>query len=239
MPAVDVDRRNSAAWMPAPSNPRSYAFAFWLLHLIFDRYLTTHITGQANVPPPGVPTIVTANHTSALDLFAAGHALQRPGYFVAKVEATRIPLFGRFMLSVGAIPARRDERDTAVLRQLIAVLDGGGMTGVAPEGTRSLDGRLKRYDPGFVWLAVRTGATVVPCAIHGTYQLMPKGARFPRRGHVWLRFGEPMSFTRLAGRPSRSQLEAWAEEIRQRTLTMLADLAAESGIPNPALEETR
>src|SRR3990172_1379685 len=137
------------------------------------------------MPPIGTPIIVAANHTSALDVFAGGHAMHRTAHFLTKVEATRIPLFGRYLLALGAIPTQRDDRDTEALRRAMAVLERGGLLGLAPEGTRSRDGRLGEYDPGFVWLATRTGAHVVPCVIHGVYQLMPKGARLPRRGAMW------------------------------------------------------
>jgi len=231
-----LERMPTVTNAPRPINPRSQALAQWLLRLIFDGYLTTHVSERELLPLPGVPTIIASNHTSALDVFAAGHALGRPSYFVAKIELVQTPIIGPFLASVGAIPARRDERDTDVLRQLLAVLKSGGMIGLAPEGTRSPDGRMAPYDPGFVWLAVRTGSLVVPIAIHGTYHLMPKGARFPRRGEIWLRFGEPMSFLGEGARPKRSRLEELAEVVRRRTLSLLAELAEESGVPNPAVE---
>jgi hypothetical protein len=65
---------------------------------------------------------------------------------------------------------------------------------------------------------------------------MPKGARWPRRGTLWLRFGAPEAFGQGAGQPSRAELRAFAELVRRRTATMLADLASESGIPLPGEE---
>jgi 1-acyl-sn-glycerol-3-phosphate acyltransferase len=184
-----------------------------------------------------VATIIAANHSSALDLFATGHALRRPGHFVAKSELFEIPVFGWFLRSLGAIPARRDRRDTDVLRQLLAILQAGGLMGLAPEGTRSPDGCIGRYDPGFAWLASRTGARVVPCAIHGAHELMPKGARWPRHGSIWLRFGAPESFPSNAGTPSRQDLQAFADSVRDRTVAMVNDLARESGVPRRAARE--
>ena len=245
VPAVDanppVPDRGEAPPVPAagamPGLPPRYRVIFFLLRLFFDGYLKTEVSGRENVPPPGVPTILTANHTSALDLFALGHALGRPAAFAAKIELTRIPVFGPFLLSVGAIPTRRDERDTDVLRRLLAELNAGRLIGLAPEGTRSLDGRLHAYDPGVVWLAARTGAVIVPCAIHGAYPLMPKGARIPHRGRIWVRFGAPMRWDDGQRRLRRDELEARAETVRRRTLDLLAALVRESGVANPALDE--
>jgi 1-acyl-sn-glycerol-3-phosphate acyltransferase len=219
-----------------PVDPRAYRFARLLLRLVFGGYIRTKVSGREHLPPLGTATLVTANHTSSLDVFAAGYAVDRPGHFVAKVEATRIPLFGRLLLACGAIPAARDGRDLAVLRQARAVLEHGELMGIAPEGTRSPDGRLGAYDPGFVWLASRTGATIVPCAIHGAWQLMPKGADYPRPGRLWVRFGPAIVPPSGEAELSREALAGLAGQVRQSTLELLGQLAAETGVPNPAVE---
>jgi len=213
----------------------AYGLTFVVLRAVFDGYFRTRVSGREHVPKEGRPAILVANHTSALDVFLVGHALARPGFFLAKAEATRVPVAGWWLRSLGAIPTARDSRDTPALRATLAALRAGGLVGLAPEGTRSRDGRLGRYDPGFAWLAAKTEAAVVPCAIHGAQRLMPKGARLPRRGPLWVRFGAPLAVTEAGGRPSRQALQAVADEVRARTLTLLAELAAESGLPEPAL----
>lgn len=219
---------------PRPIDERNFRLAMRLLGLFFEHYLKARVSGREHLPPPGLPTIIVANHSSTLDVFAMGYALHRPGYFIAKAEATRVPLFGRFILSVGAVPANRDQRDTAALKAVLKVLKAGGTVGLAPEGTRSRDGRLGDYDPGFIWLALHGGARVVPAAIHGAWALMPRGARWPRRGSLWIRFGPALDLS-SAGRLPRERQVALAAELRGRTLAMLGDLAAESGLPSPAL----
>lgn len=225
----------SAAVSPVPRDGPAYRLAFALLRVVFEGYFTTHVSGREHVPPAGEPTLLVANHTSGIDVFLAGHALHRPASFLAKVEATRFPLFGRYLLALGAIPTNRDRQDTEALRRMMAALRAGGTAGLAPEGTRSPDGTLRAYDPGFVWLASRTGAAVLPCAIHGAYQLMPKEARLPRRGPLWVRFGPPLSFEAEGRRIPRERMRALADEVRDRTLAMLADLVAETGVPHPAV----
>lgn len=215
-----------------PPNERAYRLARALLAPLFRGWLETRVRGREHLPPPGEAVILTTNHTSALDLFVVGYVLGRPGHFVAKAELLRLPLLGSFFASVGAIPARRDQSDLDVLRRLRRILESGGLVGVAPEGTRSRDGRLRDYDPGFAWLAARTGAWVVPCAIHGAYQLMPKGALWPRRGTLWVAFGAPERYEHRAGQ-GRAALEAFADHIRDRTRAMLVELAGLSGLPLP------
>lgn len=214
----------------------AYRLSFRLLDLIFERYLTTHVTGRDLLPPAGTPTIVVTNHSSNLDVLACGYLLNVPGHFLAKQEATRIPLFGRYLRSVGAIPARRDRQDTEALRAAMQVLRDGGIMGIAPEGTRRRDGRLATYDPGFVWLALRTGAVVSPVAIHNAYCLMPPGRTIPRRGDVWIRLGAPISFADEGRRVPRDRMVELAARVRARTAEMLTELEVESGVrcPEPA-----
>ena len=172
-----ADDRALLAAVPA-THPMAYRLAFWFMRQLFDHYLTTHIAGREHLPPPGVGAILAINHTSALD-YVAGHALGRPGFVGIKREAAYRPL--RW---IGGIPVKRDEQDMTALRSMRAVLAGGHVLGIAPEGTRSRDGRLLPFDPGFVWLALKADVPVIPCAIHGAHVLLPPGRRFPRRGRV-------------------------------------------------------
>jgi 1-acyl-sn-glycerol-3-phosphate acyltransferase len=63
---------------------------------------------------------------------------------------------------------------------------------VFPEGTRSPNGQLQRFHPGFCALARRSGATIVPVAIRGAYAAMPRGSVFPRPKPIALVFGQPI-----------------------------------------------
>jgi|GEM_PF-246488 1-acyl-sn-glycerol-3-phosphate acyltransferase len=213
----------------------AYRVTFWLLGLLFEHYLTTHVSGRENLPPPGTPTVLVTNHSSVLDVAGCAYLLKRPGHFLAKREATQIPLFGRYFRAVGAIPARRDRQDLEALRRAMSILRAGGLVGIAPEGTRRRDGRLGQYDPGFVWLALRTGAVVAPVAIHNAYCLMPPGAKLPRRGEVWMRIGPAVSFADEGTRVSRERMSELAAQVREMTADMLAALERESGVRCPEL----
>lgn len=79
------------------------------------------------------------------------------------------------------------------------MLDEGGVFGIYPEGTRSLDGRLHRGHTGVGSLALATGAKVVPVALIGTEKLLPNGKLFPRFAKVVVEFGEPLDFSRYDG----------------------------------------
>ncbi|WP_442818953.1 lysophospholipid acyltransferase family protein [Streptomyces sp. NBC_01235] len=72
------------------------------------------------------------------------------------------------------------------------VLGEGRTFGIHPEGTRSLDGRLHRGRTGVAWLALTTGAPVVPVALTGTDRLQPVGRRLPRHHRITVEFGRPL-----------------------------------------------
>lgn len=234
--AANVDPGRDPALDVPPTSPAAYAVAFWILRRLFDDWIDAEVLGREHLPPSGTASIVTINHSSALD-YLGGHAVGRPGYYAIKREAADYPLTGRLVRATGGIPIKRDQQDNEALRAMRAVLRAGHVLGIAPEGTRSRDGTLGPFDPGFAWLAARTGTVVVPLAIHGTHRLLPRGRLIPRRGRIWAKFGAPMPPP--AGRPSRETLAAFADAVRERMLDLLAELAEMSGVPSPAVDAAR
>ena len=108
-----------------------------------------------------------------------------PGYLATPVVLRR----------VRGGPGQRERREDAQASLDLArgVLERGDAFGIYPEGTRSRDGRLYRGRTGVGWLALATGARVVPVGVVGTDRVQPVGAR-SRRVHrsVAIRFGEPV-----------------------------------------------
>jgi 1-acyl-sn-glycerol-3-phosphate acyltransferase len=221
-----------------PINPRALGAGLAVVRPLFRSYFRVEVSGREHLPPLGEAGVMAVNHSSNLDAFLCGYALDRPSYFLVKAEALKTPLVGRWLGAVGGIPANRDQQDTKALRQMMRLLKAGHFLSLAPEGTRSKDGALLPYDPGFVWLALRTGTQMVPAAIHGAHEVLPSGAKVPRPGRLWFRFGAPIDLSAEA-RPSKERLAELAAEVRQRTLELLAELAEESGLPSQAVEMER
>jgi 1-acyl-sn-glycerol-3-phosphate acyltransferase len=93
---------------------------------------------------------------------------------------------------LGGFPVRRGVGDLAGLRAAIDVVRSNRMLGIFPEGTRR-PGRLVRFRPGAAWIALATGAPLVPAAIVGTGDIIPRGTWVPRRSAVQVTFGEPIN----------------------------------------------
>jgi 1-acyl-sn-glycerol-3-phosphate acyltransferase len=81
------------------------------------------------------------------------------------------------------------------LQSALEVLREGVAFGIYPEGTRSRDGRLYRGRTGVGWLALTSGALVVPVALTGTDVIQPVGRRMPRVRPLQVRFGTPVDPT--------------------------------------------
>jgi 1-acyl-sn-glycerol-3-phosphate acyltransferase len=155
------------------------------------------IEGRAHVPEQG-PAILASNHLSAIDSFILPALLPRPVRFVAKNEYfTGNPLVALWMRSFGTVAVDRENVSAArsVLEAAVDVLKAGELFGIYPEGTRSPDGRLYRGKIGVAWLALTTGAPVIPVAMLNTDRALPPGSRVPRPVRVGVRIGPPMTFT--------------------------------------------
>ncbi|MFT4306636.1 MAG: lysophospholipid acyltransferase family protein [Microbacterium sp.] len=160
------------------------------------------IEGRHNVPPEG-PVILASNHLSFIDSFAIPLAAPRTVHFLAKAsyfEGTGLKgwISREFFTGLGASPVRRGAGQAALdaLDQQRRMLEDGRAIALYPEGTRSLDGRLYKGRTGVAFLALQTGAPVVPVGLVGTNLAMPVGASFPRlRPRVTIRFGTPLDLS--------------------------------------------
>jgi len=192
---------DSTAAAPAP--PRhtgaTYAFGRALIGAMARSVYRPRIEGRDNVPLDG-PVIFASNHLSFIDSIAIPVAAPRPVQFLAKstyFEGTGFKgaMMRTFFQSIGAIAVRRGAGQAALdaLDQQRQLLDEGLAVALYPEGTRSTDGRLYKGRTGVAFLALQTGAPVVPVGLIGTDKAMPKGAKLPSmKERITVRFGEPL-----------------------------------------------
>ena len=149
------------------------------------------VYGAERVPARG-GLVVAANHFSWLDPPALGAASPRTLYFMAKVEAHRVPGLGQLMRSFGAFPVRRGESDRDAVRTMHQIVRNGNALGMFAEGTRQLKGVPGRVQPGAAMVAINESAPLIPAAIHGS-----QSWRIGNFAPVSVAFGEPMTFDGL------------------------------------------
>lgn len=118
--------------------------------------------------PNGGPLILISNHISFLEVpIIFTHLLPRPLIGLAKIETWDNPLFRVLFNMWSVIPIRRGEVDLEAFRLAQAALHDCKILSMAPEGTRSNDGRLQKGYPGVILLALRSGAPLLPLVHYG------------------------------------------------------------------------
>ncbi|RKS71270.1 1-acyl-sn-glycerol-3-phosphate acyltransferase [Motilibacter peucedani] len=186
------------------------------------------VQGRDNVATSG-PVILASNHVSFIDSIVIPLVAPRDVAFLAKAEYFTGPgisvVFTRaFFTALNAIPVKRGDTAAAhrSLETALEVLRAGGAFGIYPEGTRSRDGRLYRGRAGVAWLAMASGAPVVPVGVIGTERLLPVGAWVPRLARVTVRFGEPLHADDL---PPGLSPAAARREFTDRVMAAIAALS--------------
>lgn len=177
------------------------------------------LIGAANVPASG-PAILASNHLSVIDSVYLPLLLARPVTFPAKAEyfTARGPAgraWAAYLRSTSQLAIDRDDPRAAraTLDAALELLRDGQLLGFYPEGTRSPDGRLYRGRPGIGYLALHSGAPVIPVAMAGTRRMLPPGGRLPRPGRVEVRIGQPMTFADVTGLPPARARAAVADRV--------------------------
>jgi 1-acyl-sn-glycerol-3-phosphate acyltransferase len=125
--------------------------------------------------PWGGPAVLVANHLSLLDILVL-YGLFRPFKWVSKAELFRVPVVGWNMRLNDYVPLRRGDRDSirAMMDHCRRHLEAGAPVLIFPEGTRSPDGRLQAFRDGAFRLALGAGVPVIPIALSGTGDALPK-----------------------------------------------------------------
>lgn len=181
---------------------------------IVNRFWKINIHGREQLPPRG-PMILVANHLGVLDgpLLVIAHP--QPTYALAKVELFSGPL-GTLLQYVGQISIDRHRADLRGVTRAIHLLRTGGVLAVFPEGKRT-GGEVAMAERGAAYLAMVTGAPVVPVALLGT--------RGPGKttGHVpgyhsplHIAYGKPMQVPLVPWPRTKIAVAEWTERIRQR-----------------------
>jgi 1-acyl-sn-glycerol-3-phosphate acyltransferase len=166
------------------------------------------VVGAENIPATG-PAIVASNHLSVVDSIYLPLMVERPVTFAAKSEyftGTRLRdrAIGAYLRATNQLSTDRAGARAAqeMLEAALGLLSEGQLFGIYPEGTRSPDGRLYRGRTGVGFLALHSGAPVIPVAMVGTERILPPGHKVPRPGRIEIRIGEPLDFAEYRGQPA-------------------------------------
>ncbi|MFI4919177.1 MAG: lysophospholipid acyltransferase family protein [Legionellales bacterium] len=149
----------------------------WVDQLLNEVHVQYKVINPFNIQPqPGRATIIMCNHSSAYDIPLSFKAFPNSSIrMLAKKELSRIPLLGKGMVAsefpfVDRKNRRQAIKDLAYAQQL---MESGIILWIAPEGTRSKDGKLAPFKKGTFITAIQANAIIIPLGIRGAANILP------------------------------------------------------------------
>ncbi len=215
--------------VPAPAAPGRW-WGRWIGRFVAHVLWRTDVRGLQHLGDG--PVLLAVNHVSVLDGPLVYSCNRRGVHFLVKKEMFR-GFFGWVLHQVGQIPVDRSGSDRAALSAAVAVLREGGAAGIFPEGSRGR-GDVAAVRTGIAWIALQSGAPVVPVAVLGTRRTGERAGGLPRlRRRLHVVHGEPFRLVRPAGVPGKQALAGAAEQVRIRLVDHVAASVALTGVTLP------
>ena len=204
------------AWFPAAFRLKKF-WAAWIM-LIPGLFLSV----KRKVPVSALPKtcIYCGNHVSYLDIIASYLVIPNYYVFMGKQELDKAPLFRIFFKEMNILVDRSSNIGShrAFLRAG-ADLDKGSSVFLFPEGTISSAGKLRGFKNGAFKLARDERVRILPVAIHGAGNLLPKGRAVPGEAHVKI-----IVLPAIPPPAAGDDLDAFAEKVRQDIMKAHATL---------------
>lgn len=204
------------------SGKRGHALArCWAKTILWASGVNVEIAGLDHFEGKG-PYIFMSNHQGAYDIFALASALPIHFKWLAKKELFAIPILGQGMRLAGYIPLDREgTRETVKeMNEAAAKIRDGMSVVIFPEGSRSEDGSLRPFKKGGFSLAIKSGVPIVPIAIHGSREIMPKGRWTVRPGRIRIQIGEPVETGLCTIKDRRDLMERVCQAISKQFETV-------------------
>jgi|WetSurMetagenome_2_1015567.scaffolds.fasta_scaffold152036_1 1-acyl-sn-glycerol-3-phosphate acyltransferase len=192
----------------------------WARTILFVCGVKLEVKGVENINAD-LPRIYMANHQSYFDIFTLLTGLPVDFKFILKQELMKIPLLGWAMKGAKYISIDREDGRKAIVSMNRAAekIRNGASVLIFPEGTRSKDGIVDEFKKGGFLLAMKSGCDVVPVAISGSRNIVPKGSRKVNRGTVFLNIGKPIPIVDC----SKRELNQLIERVRDEVVEMMSD----------------
>lgn len=175
--------------------------------------------------------LIVSNHQSQLDILAA-FGLFAHFKWVSKAEIFRLPLIGWNMVLNRYIKLKRGDSDSIreMMQQCEKTLQEGSSVYFFPEGTRSRTGVLKPFKPGAFILAHNNHLPILPVAINGTQNALPKHSlNFHGRHRLRVDVLDEIPYAEIA----HLSVDQTAELVRRKIIAHVdAHAQQESGIRN-------
>jgi len=222
-----------------PASARSHPARYLLYPLrplartVIRRRVKVRVVDGRKLPRKG-PVIVACNHVGVADGPLLAIFAPRPVHALTKREMFKGFMNG-FLLGAGQIPLDRFNADPLAVKRCLRVLRSGNVVGIFPEGARGA-GEFDRFHMGAAYLAMVTGAPVVPVVQFGTREPGAGSHSLPARGVVVdMVFGDPISLPRTPWPRRKQDVATQSVVLRKHLLAHLEHAKQVTGrtLPGP------
>jgi 1-acyl-sn-glycerol-3-phosphate acyltransferase len=203
--------------------------ARWVIRRRYD----VRVTDPGNVPASG-PIIYASNHVGVIDGPLLAIFAPRPAHALTKIEMFK-GFLGHFLWHSGQIPLDRFHTDPRAVKICLRALRAGRAIGIYPEGSRGA-GDLERFHRGAAYLALVSGAPVVPVTMLGSREPGGTSGSLPHKGaEIDMVFGEMWRAEPVPWPRTREQVEKASLFLREHMLVQLDRARASTGreLPGP------
>jgi 1-acyl-sn-glycerol-3-phosphate acyltransferase len=186
----------------------------WGKAALFATRVKVRVEGLENLNGKG-PYIFMSNHQGYYDIFALLGNLPIQFKWLAKKELFSIPFFGWTMAAAGYIRVDREgTRETVkAMNQAARRIREGLSVVIFPEGSRSPDGSIQPFKKGGFTLAIKSKVPIVPIAISGSREIMPKERLTASPGEIKIRVGAPIEIQNYSMKDRKNLMEKVRESI--------------------------
>lgn len=170
-----------------------------------------------NVPREG-PVLLVANHQSFYDPPAIGGGIRhRHSDFLARDSLFKFKPFGWLISMLNSTPIRQGSGDAGAMKATIEKMHNGRMMLVFPEGSRTPNGELQRFQRGAAVLLKRAHCQVVPVGIAGAYEAWPRRRKLPIpfRDKIVVCYGKPIGSDTLMEDGADAALQRLRSEVER------------------------
>jgi 1-acyl-sn-glycerol-3-phosphate acyltransferase len=190
----------------------------WLIALLTTK---TRVCGMENFPKKG-PALVIINHLGDADAVMLGASLPYPIDALGKIELHEHPVVGGVFRAYGVIWIHRGRPDRRALHAALEGLAEGRVIAMAPEGRESVTGALEDGNEGAAFIALKSGAPIVPVVMTGTENSNVYGhMKRLKRAPVTFTVGKP--FVLQASADRRTRLQDGTRQIMEELAAMLPE----------------
>lgn len=219
---VETADRTPGQWRHSRAKRLARGMLFWVVGVFLRLFTRLHDEQVARLPAKG-PMIVAVNHINILDIPVLYiTCLPRPMTGLVKVESWDNWLMRTTLDLIDAIPVRRGEADMTALKQAIASLKAHYLLGIAPEGTRTYDGKLIQGHHGVAMLALLSKAPITP-AVHFGGEMFMRNIKRLRRTDIHIKVGRTFCLDAGEAKVTKEVRQQMVDEIMYQMAALLPE----------------